>query len=99
MTENNITFIPHSDMSIDDEVIVKQHLAIVNSTRFNDATAYLDNNYYSKGFRASLFNNMENKLFTIQEYLLTKETDSTEEIISDDEPDLSVESIFWLTDY
>lgn len=98
MTTEDLRFIPHSDMSIDGQTIVNQHQNLININKFSDATALLNNNDYDKGFRASLFNNMQNKVRMIQEYLLTKEAESSEEIISSTEP-IGSDMQFWLADY
>ena len=100
MTENNLKFTPHSDMSIDDQTIVNEHQNLIKNNKFSDATALLENNNYNKGFRASLFNNMQNKIHMIQEYLLNKEDieNTPDEVVSNTEPTNS-ESVFWLLDY
>lgn len=98
MTKVDIKFIPHSDMSIDNQTIVNQHQNLIKNNQFSDATALLDNQNYNKGFRASLFNNMQDKVRMIQEYLLTKEDGSSDEIYSDVEPTDS-DVVFWIVDY
>ena len=98
MTINDIRFVPHSDMSINDKEIVSQHQNLINSNSFSDATAFLNNKNYQKGFRASLFNNMQDKIKILQEYLLTKEEEASEETISTTEPTNS-STLFWLADY
>lgn len=98
MTEKDIIFTPHSDMCLCDVDLAEQHLKLYQANKLSDATNYLDDNNYSKGFRASLFNNMENKLRMIQEHLLNKE-DEAEEIISSTEPTASDNLNFWLSDY
>lgn len=100
MDVNDITFVPHSDMELNDQTIVEQHLVIYKNNQYNNATNFLNDNNYTKGFRASLFNNMENKLRNLQEYLLGKESDEdSEEVITTTEPSLSGDSSFWLLDY
>ena len=98
MNTEDIRFTPHSDMSIDGRTIVNQHQNLIKNNQLSDATALLNNNNYNKGFRASLFNNMQDKVRMIQEYLLTKEDDVREEEISTTEPTNS-EAQFWLADY
>ena len=98
MTAEDLRFIPHSDMSVDGKEIVNQHQNLINTNKFSDATTLLNSNNYNKGFRASLFNNMQDKVRMIQEYLLTKEEEIPEEIISSMEP-VNSEAQFWLADY
>ena len=100
MTENDLKFIPHSDMCLDDQTTVNQHQNLIKNNQLSDATALLNNSNYNKGFRASLFNNMQNKVRMIQEYLLDKEPVEIvpDEIVSDTEPTDS-ELTFWLADY
>ena len=98
MTIENLRFTPHSDMSIDGQAIVNQHQNLIKNNQLSDATTLLNNNNYNKGFRASLFNNMQDKVRMIQEYLLTKEEEVKEEEISPTEPTNS-EAQFWLVDY
>lgn len=89
----DIRFVPHSDMSIKDVSIVKEHSNLTKKQQFSDATALLDNQAYDKGFRASLFNSMQNKIKLIQMYLLGKE-----DTFSDTEP-TEEDKQFWLQDY
>lgn len=100
MTENDLKFIPHSDMSIEDQTIVNEHQNLIKNNQLSDATTLLENNNYNKGFRASLFNNMQDKVHMIQEYLLNKEVVEyiPDEVVSDTEP-VNSESVFWLADY
>lgn len=96
MTTNDLKFIPHSDMSIDDLTIVNEHQNLIDSNKFSDATALLNNNNYLKGFRAFIFNNIQNRINTVQNYLKDKDTEK-EEIIAQSEP--VSDKQFWLQDY
>ena len=98
MTIDDIKFRPHSDMNIDGQEIVNQHQKLINNNRFSDATALLNNNNYQNGFRASLFNTMQYKVHLIQEHLLTKAKDDSDEVISSTEP-VNSDMQFWLADY
>ncbi len=98
MTTNDIRFIPHSDMSIDGQAIVNQHQNLIKNNEFGDAITLLNNKNYKEGFRASLFNTMQDKVRMILEYLLTKNEETQEEIISKTEP-INSEAQFWLADY
>lgn len=86
MTKDDLRFNPHSDMAIEDIEIVEQHNNLIKNKKFSDATTLLDNNDYQKGFRASLFNNIQNKIRMLQTYLLNKFVASKEEYYSFDEP-------------
>lgn len=99
MTAQDIKFVPHSDMSIYDvDIVVNQHQNLIKNSQFSDATTLLDNKNYNKGFRASLFNNMQNKVRMIQECLIGQEDGNTDEIYSDIEPTDS-DVAFWIIDY
>jgi len=97
MNIDDLRFTPHSDMSVDDVEIVNEHSNLVNTGNFDDATALLNDNNYSKGFRASIFNGIQNKIRTVQEYLKEKEVTEKNEVISSTEP--TTEEQFWLQDY
>ena len=97
MTKDDIKFKPHSDMSLSNQTIVNQHQNLIKNNQLSDATALLNDNGYDKGFRASLFNNMQDKVRMIQEYLLAKEDAKKEEIVSSIEP--TENYAFWLVDY
>lgn len=86
MTQDDLKFIPHSDMGIDDVIMVNQHNNLIKNEQFSDATTLLDNNDYQKGFRASLFNSIQNKIRMIQIYLLNKTVADREEYYSYEEP-------------
>lgn len=86
MTNDDLRFEPKSEMTIEDTEIVNQHKNLIKNKKFSDATTLLDNANYQKGFRASLFNNIQNKIRMIQIYLLNKFVASREEYYSFDEP-------------
>lgn len=96
MTERDLLFTPHSDMEINDADIVNQHQDLINQNQFDEALNLLEEANYTKGFRASIFNNMENKLYLIQSYLLNNSNQSIEEVISASEPN---NCSFWLVDH
>lgn len=98
MTIDDLKFTPHSDMSIDDADLVNDYVTLINNGNFDDATALLESKGYEKGFRASIFNEIQNRIRTVQEYLRTKERTESEEIISSTEPNDS-DKQFWIQDY
>lgn len=72
MELKDVVFSPHNDMSAEDTEIVTQHKNLIGAGNYSDATTLLDNNDYQKGFRASLFNSIQNKIRSVQEYLLNE---------------------------
>lgn len=97
MTVDDLKFTPHSDMSVDDIEIVNEHSNLISNNQFDDATALLNDNNYSKGIRASIFNGIQNKIRIVQEHLKEKEVAEKNEVISTTEPTGNVP--FWLQDY
>ena len=94
-------FTPHNDMGAEDTDIVTQHKNLIDSGNYSDATTLLNNNNYQKGFRASLFNSIQNKIRTLQEYLLNELVANEDEFYSYDEP--TAEQMdgktFWIKPY
>lgn len=87
MTEKDIYFSPHNDMEIQDVPTYEEHENLISENKFSDATTLL-NNGYDKGFRASLFNSIQNKIRIIQLYILNK-TAEPDEFYSINEPSAS----------
>lgn len=88
MELKDIVFEPHNDMSADDIEIVTQHDNLIKSENYSDAAGLLDNNDYQNGFRASLFNSIQNKTHKLQEYLLNTFVADEDEYYSYTEPDV-----------
>ena len=86
MEIKDIVFEPHSDMSIDDIALVKQHDNLIKQTSYDNATALLNNSNYNKGFRASLLNSFQNKLRKFEEFLLNEFAAEDDEYYSYEEP-------------
>ena len=97
MNQKDISFVPHSDMDTHDVSIVEQHKNLIEQNRFSKAASLLDNANHRKGFRAAIFNTIQNKLREIQIYLLNK-TAAPNEYYSLTEPtEEEMEGkIFWL---
>lgn len=89
MELKDIIFEPHNDMSAEDTEIVTEHKNLIDSGNYSDATTLLDDSNYQKGFRASLFNSIQNKIRTLQEYLLNEFNTDKETYYSYGEPDSS----------
>ena len=88
-------------MSAENTDIVTQHKNLIDSGNYSDATTLLNDNNYQKGFRASLFNSIQNKIHTLQEYLLNEFVANDDEFYSYDEP--TAEQMdgktFWIKPY
>ena len=101
MELKDMIFSPHNDMSNEDTDIVTQHKNLIDSGNYSDATTLLNDNDYQKGFRASLFNSIQNKIRTLQEYLLNEFAANEDEFYSYDEP--TAEQMdgktFWIKPY
>ena len=87
MELKDMIFTPHNDMGAEDTDIVTQHKNLIDAGNYSDATTLLNDNDYQKGFRASLFNSIQNKIRTLQEYLLNEFAADEDEFYSYDEPD------------
>lgn len=86
LRERDIVFEPHNDMSADDINIVQQHDNLIKQNSYDDATALLNSNKYTKGFRASLFNSIQNKMRKLEEFLLNEFVAESDELYSFEEP-------------
>ncbi len=96
MELKDVVFSPHNDMSAEDTEIVTQHKNLIDTGSYSDATTLLDSNNYQKGFRASLFNSIQNKIRTVQEYLLNEFAANDDEYYSYTEPtDEQMEGKTW----
>lgn len=100
MELQDIVFTPHNDAGADEIGIINKHNNLIKQENFSDATALLDNNDFSKGFRASLFKSIEKKIQNVQVYLLNK-TAEPDELYSIDEPtEIQMEGkTFWIQPY
>lgn len=96
----DIVFTPHNDAGADDTDVLQEHQNLINNNQYSDATNYLDNKNYQNGFRASLFNSLEEKIKKMQVYLLNKFGDP-EIYYSITEPTREdmVGKIFWMQLY
>ena len=103
MEIKDIIFEPLNDMSAEDIEIVTQHQNLIDAGSYSDATTLLDNNNYKKGFRASLFNSIQNKIRKVQEYLLNEFVADDDTYYSYEEPDADFMNengfIFWCKPY
>lgn len=99
MVEQDFQFVPVSDASLSDMPTVEQHKNLINAGRYTDATNLLESENYQKGFRASLFNTLKNRLQIIATYLLNLTAES-DEYYSLTEPDtewmIENEKKYWI---
>lgn len=74
MSELNIKFEPHSDISISNETTVQSHTNYINQNLYTEAKNVVDSDtdMNGKGFRASFFNLINQKIQELQIYLLNK---------------------------
>ncbi len=86
MNLKDIVFEPHSDMGADSIELVNRHDNLIKQNRYDDATVLLNENKYKKGFRASLFNSIQNKIRALEIYLLNEFVADTDELYSFTEP-------------
>ena len=69
-------------MDVHDVNTVEQHKNLIARNRFSEAASLLDNTSRQKGFRAAIFNTLQNKLREIQIYLLNKTAAPTNTTLS-----------------
>lgn len=86
MNISNFAFRPHNDMDADKGTVVIQHNNIIRKRKYSDSTAFLNENNYQDGFRASIFNSIQNKIRNFQIYLLNKFNAEPDELYSLTEP-------------
>lgn len=87
MEEQDITFVPHSDVGLFDIDVVNQHNNLIKEGKYSDAIALLDNENFTKGVRASLLNSIQDKIRELQLYFLNKYVAGKDEYFSFTEPD------------
>lgn len=97
MKQKDISFVPHSDMDINDVPTVEQHKNLISRNKFSEAASLLDNAGHKKGFRAAIFNTIQNKLREIQIYLLNKTAEPNEYYSLKEPTDAEMEGkTFWI---
>lgn len=97
MSELTPNFIPYSDVEISDKESIKSHSNYVDNGYYEEAITLADSELSGKGFRASFFNAIENKIKEFQVYLLNK-TAAPDEYYSITEPteEEMKNKLFWL---
>jgi hypothetical protein len=101
MTKDDISFVPHSDMNIENSLINEEHKKLIKQGNYSDATALLNEQGYNKGFRASLFNSIQNKINVLQDYMQNEYTTENDSYYSDTEPtdDEIGNARYWVNTY
>ena len=72
MSELTHNFTPYSDVEISDKESIETHNNYVDNGYYEEAITLADSALSGKGFRASFFNAIENKIKEFQIYLLNK---------------------------
>lgn len=83
---SDFSFKPHSDMNADNQDIVLEHGKKIKKHQYKEAVSFLEDNDYQDGFRASLFNYIEDKMKKYQIYILNKFVAKPDEFYSYTEP-------------
>ena len=86
MNISDFAFSPHNDMDVDGQEVVKQHDKEIDKKNYSEAVNVLEKNNYEHGFRASLFNGIQNKIRRFQVYLLNEFNAEPDEFYSLTEP-------------
>ena len=97
MSELTPNFIPYSDVEISDKESIESHNNYVDNGYYEEAITLADSELSGKGFRASFFNAIENKIKEFQVYLLNK-TAAPDEYYSLTEPsdEEMKNKLFWI---
>lgn len=97
----DFAFKPHNDMDADNQDIVLQHNKKIKKGQYNAAVSILNENNYHDGFRASLFNSIQNKIRSYQIYLLNEFNAEPDELYSLTEPtqEQMQSKKFWIQPY
>lgn len=97
MSELTPGFTPYSDVEISDIESIESHDNLIKNGKYEEAIALADSELSGKGFRASFFKAIENKIKEFQVYLLNK-TAAPDEYYSLTEPteEEMKNKLFWL---
>lgn len=88
MDQTELKFEPHSDAGIEQINTITKHKNLINNNKLSDATALLNDEDYQLGVRASLLNNIQDKVRKLQLYFLNEYVADDDEYFSDTEPDV-----------
>lgn len=95
------SFRPHSDMDADRKETAIQHREEIQKKNYSSATNILDENHYNDGFRALLFNSIQDKLRRLEIYILNEFYAEPDELYSLTEPSPAQmgNKKFWIQPY
>ena len=86
MNIDELYFVPHSDAGIDELELIEEHNNLINNKQYEEAVTLLEENQSTKGMTASLLNLIQNKIRSLQLFLLNEFVASPIEYFSDTEP-------------
>lgn len=83
------------DNDIDSLGAMNTYDNLIRQGRYSEANAYIDQHGETFGFFADLLNAMENRIYNLQEYLLTKQKKNPF-VLSEEEPETVAEGAIWI---
>lgn len=75
MTKEDLIYIPHNFPELKNEELLNQHKNMLDSNQYSSATNLLNQNPQIEGFRAGIFNTIEEKIVFTEAHLETKTKD------------------------
>lgn len=98
MKIKDLLFSPHNDMNANDIETVNRHKNLINQNMYSAAVNVLESAKYQKGFRAELFNKIQDKVRNLELFILNEFVAKPDEFYSYDEPaENQMEGkIFWI---
>lgn len=88
-------FIFFQDNSLDNIDIIKTYDNLIAQGKYNEANTYINQQEGIYGYFADFFNAIENRIFNVQSYLLTK-TKINPFVFSDEEPSSVTQDTIWI---
>lgn len=86
MNRSDFSFQPHSDMNADSESVVRRHAEKIKEKCYSAAVSILDESGYQDGFRASLFQSLQDRIRRFQIYIMNQFNDDPDIYFSLNEP-------------
>lgn len=83
------------DNDIDNVEVMNTYDNLIAQGRYGEANAYIGQHEEVFGFFADLLNTMENRIYNLQEYLLTKQKKNPF-VLSEEEPEAVEEGTIWI---
>lgn len=72
MTKDDLIYVPHNFPELKNEELLIQHNNLLDSNQYSSATDLLNQNTQIEGFRAGIFNTIEEKIVFTEAHLETK---------------------------